>query len=102
MASSQVTSAVQLSLGGIVIVAALIAFLAVPEPAQASVQTPQASIARRVKEKKICIVDPATTGSLMRSKICKTKAEWDALAARDRGAGNADHISAPTNAGNSD
>ena len=82
------------------IVAALIAFLAVPEAAQASAQTPQAPAARPVKEKKICVIDPATTGSLMRSKICKTKAEWDAIAARDLGTGAVRHTSAPTIAGN--
>jgi len=32
-----------------------------------------------VKEKKICRVDPAATGSILPSRICHTQAEWDQI-----------------------
>ncbi|HEX8840454.1 MAG TPA: hypothetical protein VF750_08310 [Sphingomicrobium sp.] len=46
---------------------------AVPPPAEATT-------AAATKEKKVCRDDPASTGSIMPKRTCKTKAEWEALA----------------------
>ena len=82
------------------IVSVALAFLAasaapadVPAPAQ------PAPAAKKVKEKKICVYDAETTGSLMRTKICKTKTEWDAATAREQSAGPLRHSQAPTLSG---
>lgn len=37
----------------------------------------QAAPAKKEKEKKICRVDPANTGSRMARKLCLTQVEWD-------------------------
>ena len=37
----------------------------------------QAAPAKKEKEKKICKVDPANTGSRMARKLCLTQVEWD-------------------------
>ncbi len=36
------------------------------------------------KEKKICRIDGATTGSIMKHKTCRTRAEWDAADKENR------------------
>jgi hypothetical protein len=83
------------------IVSVALAFLAASAaPADAAASAQPAPAAKPVKEKKICRTDEATTGSVMRSKTCRTKAEWDALAARELGTGTVRHSSAPTIAGN--
>jgi hypothetical protein len=62
-------------------VSVALAFLAVStapaEPAGAN-SAPQSA----VKEKKICVTQDAVTGSITPKRICKTKAEWDALMGR--------------------
>jgi len=35
-----------------------------------------------VKEKKICVMQEAVTGSITPKRVCKTKAEWDAAMGR--------------------
>ena len=74
---------------------------AAPVPADAAAVAAPAPTAKPVKEKKICIAEAETTGSLMRTKTCRTKTEWDAIAARNQGTGSVRHSSAPTIAGNS-
>ena len=67
------------------IVSVALAFLAAAaSPSEVPAQATTAPAAKPVKEKKICQVDAATTGSLLPHKVCKTKAEWEALAARER------------------
>lgn len=84
------------------IVSLALALLASATAPEASAPVVAQPAAKPVKEKKICQVDAATTGSLLAHKICKTKSEWEALAAREQG-GQADHKAGPTNsAGSSD
>jgi hypothetical protein len=61
------------------ITALLSVFLLVSDtPATASGTAPDAPDAGAPKkEKKICKVDPAYTGSRMKKNICLTEAEWD-------------------------
>jgi hypothetical protein len=40
-----------------------------------------------VKEKKICRIDPANTGTRMQKKLCMTQTEWD-MKARGKNAGD--------------
>jgi hypothetical protein len=51
------------------------------QPAPAVAAQPAA---KPVKEKKICLADPMTTGSLVPHRICRTKSEWDAITAREK------------------
>ena len=62
--------------------ALLSAFLLVAETPAVTTATPPAAqevpvAAAPKKEKKICKVDPAYTGSRMKKNICLTEAEWD-------------------------
>lgn len=54
---------------------------AAPEAASAPVQEAQAAEPTKKAEKKICRVDPALTGSRMKSRLCLTQTEWDRRAA---------------------
>lgn len=49
-------------------------------------------VAEPVKEKKICRVDPALTGTRMQKKLCLTQSEWD-LRSRGKSAGELKTIS---------
>ena len=44
----------------------------VPEPVPAAQQT----VVETKKERKICKIDPAHTGSRMKKKLCLTETEW--------------------------
>jgi hypothetical protein len=60
----------------------LLAFLAASATsAEASAAAPVAA-PPAVKEKKICVTQDAVTGSITPKRVCKTKAEWDALMGR--------------------
>jgi hypothetical protein len=84
------------------IVSMALAFLAASAaPADSPAPAQAAPAAKKVKEKKICVYDAETTGSLMRTKICKTKAEWDAETAREQSTGPLRHSSAPALSGDS-
>lgn len=84
------------------ILSVALAFLAAAAAPEASPPVVAQPAAKPVKEKKICQADPATTGSLLARKICKTKSEWEALAAREQGR-QGDHKAGPANgAGSSD
>ena len=61
-----------------VAVLALVAASAAPATAPAD-PAPAAPV---VKEKKICVAQDAVTGSITPKRVCKTKAEWDALMGR--------------------
>ena len=61
-----------------VAVLALVAASAAPATAPAD-PAPAAPV---VKEKKICVAQDAVTGSITPKRVCKTKAEWDALRGR--------------------
>ncbi len=39
------------------------------------------------KEKKICQVQESANGRIPERRVCKTKAEWDAIAAKNKAAG---------------
>ena len=82
------------------IVSLALAFLATATAPEASPPVVAQPAAKPVKEKKICQADPATTGSLLARKICKTKSEWEAAAAREQG-NRGDHRESPTNGGGS-
>ena len=60
---------------------AVLAFVAA-SAAPASAPTVPAPAAPAVKEKKICVTQEAVIGSITSKRVCKTKAEWDALAGR--------------------
>ena len=62
-----------------VAVLALVAASAAPATAPAD-PAPAAPVV--VKEKKICVAQDAVTGSITPKRVCKTKAEWDALMGR--------------------
>lgn len=82
------------------IVSVALALLASSAAPEASPPVTAQPAAKPVKEKRICQADPATTGSLLARKICKTKSEWEALAAREQGDRD-DHKPSPTNGGGS-
>lgn len=56
--------------------------------AQAEAPTPntqtQTTAPAPAKAKKTCRIDGATTGSIMKRKTCRTKAEWDAVEKANR------------------
>jgi len=64
-----------------VAVFALVAASAAPTTTTA-VPAPAANAAPAVKEKKICVMQDAVTGSITPKRVCKTKAEWDAAMGR--------------------
>ncbi len=51
--------------------------------AQQAASTPEAKAAAQAPEKKICHTD-ADTGSMIRTRTCHTKAEWDQIEASAR------------------
>ena len=57
----------------------LLAAAATPVPENSAEAAPAA---QPVKEKKICMMQEAVTGSITPRRTCKTKAEWDALMGR--------------------
>ena len=57
-------------------VSAILAALLATTQASAGPAT-AAPEAKPVKEKKICKVDPAETGSRMKKRLCLTASEWD-------------------------
>jgi hypothetical protein len=60
-------------------------------PSEAAITPTEASAIEpakpAVKEKKICRIDPANTGTRMAKKLCLTQTEWD-MKARGKNAGD--------------
>jgi len=54
---------------------------AAPEATSALAQEAPEAEPTKKAEKKICRVDPALTGSRMKTKLCLTQTEWDRRAA---------------------
>ena len=65
----------------IVLPFAVLAIAAAPASSQEAAPQP---IERPVKERKICKSEVGT-GSIMPKRICRTKADWDALTEQSRG-----------------
>ena len=59
-------------------------FLATAAQAETPAQGDQATAPAPEKAKKVCRIDEATTGSIMKRKTCRTQAEWDALGKANR------------------
>lgn len=57
---------------------------AIPASAQDDAGAAQPAAEKPAKEKKVCKSDVGT-GSIMPKRICRTKAEWDALTEQSRG-----------------
>jgi len=58
--------------------------LAAPTQAETPAPGSQATAPAVGKTKKVCRIDDATTGSIMKHKTCRTQAEWDALGRANR------------------
>jgi hypothetical protein len=70
-------------------VVAAASLLAAASPVAAADPQPQAPgqgqlTVAQPKEKKICRVDPSTTGSILPSRTCHTQAEWDQINQRSQ------------------
>jgi hypothetical protein len=63
-----------------------VAFVFMTAAAAPAAAAPVPVSAPAVKEKKICRVDDAVTGSITPKRTCKTKAEWDAMTGRSSAA----------------
>ena len=53
--------------------------LATAAQAESPAPSSQAMVPAPAKAKKVCRIDDATTGSIMKHKTCRTQAEWDSL-----------------------
>jgi hypothetical protein len=63
-----------------VFVAMLLIAAQAPDAHQAPAPTAAAAPAKKVKEKKICKVQDAESGSHMSKRVCLTENEWDLVA----------------------
>jgi len=48
-----------------------------PDPNQSATNAPAATAAPAKKEKKVCRIDEAPSGSRMPHRVCMTPSEWD-------------------------